>query len=92
MCDEIINVTDSLSTNVKNTITTNITNTISTNVTIIVSINSNDKKVRYKMNCYILYMFQLVIILLLIIAIICHRYIRQKHIGALTISKWKIMG
>ena len=43
--DEIINFTVSISTN--------LTNTISGNVTSTVSINPDDKKVRYKMDCYI---------------------------------------
>ena len=45
MSDNIISVTDSVSTNG--------TNTISTNVTITVSIKSDNKKVRYKMDCCI---------------------------------------
>ena len=56
LCHEIINVTDNVSKNV--------TNTISTNVMSSVSINSDDEKVRYKMNFYILHMFLLVTILL----------------------------
>ena len=51
-CDEIISVTNSVSTNV--------TNTISTIVTSIVSINSDHKKIRYKMDCYILHTFLVV--------------------------------
>ena len=35
------------------------------------------KKVRYKMDCYILHTVLLVIILLLIIAIICYHYVRH---------------
>ena len=62
MCDKIINATDSVSANVTNGILTNITNTISKNVTSIVSINSDDKKVRCKMNFYILRTVLLVII------------------------------
>ena len=42
---------DSVSKSVTNTILTNITNTISTTVTSTVSIKSNDKKVRYKIDC-----------------------------------------
>ena len=49
MCDEIPNVTYSVPTNV--------TDTIPTNVTSSVSINSDDKKVRYEMDCYILHTF-----------------------------------
>ena len=36
--------------------------------------NSDDEKVRYKMNCYILHPILLVIKLLFIIAIICFHY------------------
>ena len=53
------------------------------------SINSDGKKVRYKMNCYILHTVLLVVILLFIIVIICYHYTKhrskQKCIGALTI-------
>ena len=61
----------------------------STNITSTVSINSDDKKVRYKIDCYILHTTLLVIILLLIIAIICYHHTKhrskQKDINALTI-------
>ena len=57
----IINATESVSTNV--------TNTISTIVKSTVLINSDYKKVRYKMDCYVLHWFLLVTILLFIIAI-----------------------
>ena len=81
--DEIILVMDIAST--KNT------NIIATNV----SINSDDKKVRYKIDCYILHTVLVVIMLLLIITIICYHYskqrTKQKGIDALTIQKWKIM-
>ena len=50
------------------------THTTSMNVVSTVSINSDNKKVKYKMNCYALHMFLLAIILLLIIAIICYHY------------------
>ena len=80
-CNEIINVMDSVSTNVTNTIPTNVANTVST--------NSGDKKVKYKIDCYILHTFLLVIILLFIIAIICYHYTKQrlkrKRAGALKI-------
>ena len=46
-------------------------------VTSTVSINSEDRKVRYKRDCYILHTILLVIILLCIITIIC--YIYAKH-------------
>ena len=42
------------------------------NVTSIVPNKSDDKKVRYKMDCYNLHEFLLKIILLFIIAIICY--------------------
>ena len=80
MCDEIKNAVDCVSTNV-----TYITNTIRSNVMKTVSINSNDEKVRYKIDCYILHTVLLVILLLLIIAIICYHYTKQKLIGALAI-------
>ena len=53
-CDEVINFRDSVSTNV--------TNTISKNVTVTVPINSDDKKVRYKMDYYIFHTFLIVVI------------------------------
>ena len=70
VCNRTMEAVDSVSTNVTNTIPTNMINTISTNVTSTVSINLDDEKGRYKMNCYILHTFFLVIILLLIIAVI----------------------
>ena len=50
---------DIVSTNMTNTIPKNMTNTISPNV----STNSDDKEVKYQMDCYILYTVLLVIIL-----------------------------
>ena len=44
ICDEIMNVIDSASTNVTNAILTNATNIILANVASTVSINSDDKK------------------------------------------------
>ena len=85
---KVVNVTDSVSVNVTNTLSTNLTNTLSTNVTSTVSINSDDKKVRYEIACYILHTFFLENIMLLIIAIICHHYRKnssKKHIGTLAI-------
>ena len=70
VCDEIINAIDNTSTNVTNTIPTIMTKSLSINVTSAVSINSGDKKTSYKVDCYILHTFLLVITLLLIIAII----------------------
>ena len=54
----------------------NVTSIIQTNVLSTVSINSDSKKVRHKMNCYILHTFLLLDILLLLIAIICYHYIK----------------
>ena len=54
-----------------NFVSTNVANTISTNM----PTNSDDKKVQYKIHCYILHNTLLLIILQLIIAFIC--YIRQ---------------
>ena len=62
VCDEIIYVMD----------------IISANVTSAVSTNSDDKKVRYTLVCYILRTVLLVIILLFIIAIICYPYAKHK--------------
>ena len=78
MCDEIINVTDSASTNVINTILRNMTNTISINVMSTVSKNSDDKKVRYKIDCCILHTVLLVIISLYIITIIRYHYVKHR--------------
>ena len=64
MSDEIINVTDSVSIKITNTIPTNVTSTV--------SINSDHKKVRNKMDCYILHTFLLATVLLFITAIICY--------------------
>ena len=88
MCDEIINATDSASTNVTNAIPTNMTNVISANVTSTVPINFDNNNVRYQMNCHILSKVLLVIALLFII-VICYHYTKhrskQKHITTLTI-------
>ena len=78
-----------VTTNVANTLSTNMTNTISTySIASTVSIDFHDKKVRYKMDCFIFHTVLLVIILLFRIAIICYHYakhrLKQKHIGALT--------
>ena len=53
------------------------TKTIATNDMSTMLKNSDDKKVRHKMNCYILHAVLLVIILLLRLAIICYHY--AKH-------------
>ena len=57
---------------------TNAGNTMQTNIASTASINYNDKKVRYKIDCYILYTVLLVIILLLIITTICYRSIKHR--------------
>ena len=49
---------------------TKMTNTIATNVTSTMLTNSDDKKVKYKVNCYIIHTALFVIIVLLIIDII----------------------
>ena len=56
------------------------TNNIATNL----SVNCHAKKVRYKIDCYILNTVLLAIILLLMINIICCYYAKQKGINALT--------
>ena len=77
VCDEIISVKDIVSTKRTNTIATN------------VSINPDGKKVRHKIDCFILHAVLLVIILLLILTIICYHYgkhrPKQKSIDGLTI-------
>ena len=72
--DEIIYVMNTVPTNMTNTIPTNITNAMSTNA----STNSDSKRVRYEMDCYILHIILLVIILLFIISIICYLYTKHK--------------
>ena len=69
-CDEIIFVMDIA--------TTNMANTIATNATSVVSINCHNKKVRFKVDCYILHTVILEIILLLIITIICYHYAKYR--------------
>ena len=74
---EIISVMDIVSTKMTNTTATNM------------SKNSDDKKVRYKTDCYILHTVLLAIILLLIIVIICYQYAKhrskEKDIDSLTV-------
>ena len=76
-CDDIVSVMDIVSTKMTNTRATN------------VSINCHTKKVRCKIDCYILHMVLLAIIKLLIVTIICYHYekhrLKQKGINALTI-------
>ena len=62
--------------NVMDIVSTEKTNTIATNV----STNSDGKKVRYKMDCYILHTVLLVITLSMIITIICYHYAKLKNI------------
>ena len=75
--DETISVMGIVSTKIINTLATN------------VSINSYDKKLRYKIDYYILNAILVVIISLLIITIICYHYAKhrskQKSIDALAI-------
>ena len=72
VCDEIINVLDKVSTNLANNIPTNVTSTT--------SINSDNEKVRHRMDCYI-HTISLVIIslfiLLVAISVDCYYYTRR---------------
>ena len=74
---------------ITDSVSTNMTNTMSTNLTSAVSITSDDKNIINKTDCYILYTFLLVVILLFIITIACYNYAKyrskQKTIGTLTI-------
>ena len=72
---------------VMNTTSTKKTNTVAANM----SINHYDKKVRYKIDCYILHTVLFAIIFLMITTIICYHYARkiQKRIEVLTISDGK---
>ena len=63
-CEEIISVMDIVSTKMTRTIATNL------------SINSDDLKVRYKTDCYVLAPVLLVTILPLITTIICYHYVK----------------
>ena len=58
VCDDVIIVADSVSTNVTNTVSANVTSTL--------PIHSDDKKVRYKIDYYILHTFLLVTTLLFV--------------------------
>ena len=62
VCDEIRSATDSTWTNVTNAVATNFTSTI--------SINSDEKKVGYKMDYYILHTFLLVTISLFLLLLV----------------------
>ena len=72
-------------------VSTKKTNIIATNV----SINRPSKKLRCKIDSYILHPLSIVIILLQIIAIFHYHYAKhwskQKDTDTLTISKWRIM-
>ena len=72
MCNEIINVAYSVSTNMTTTVPTNVTSTI--------SINSYNEKARYNMDCYILHTFLLVTISLFIIPIIWYYYAKHRSL------------
>ena len=78
VCDENVNATDSISINVANIIPRNMANAISRNVTSNRSNNSDHKKVRYKMDCYILHTVLLVIILSFTIAIVWYHYAKHR--------------
>ena len=64
--DQIISVIDIASLKMTNTIATN------------VSIIADNKKVRHKIDCYILHTILLVTILLLIITIISYHYVKHR--------------
>ena len=55
-------------------VSTRKTNTIATNVTK----NCHSKKVRYKIDCYILHTVLLVIMLILRITVICYHYAKHR--------------
>ena len=71
VCEEIINVTNSVSTNVIKAIPTNATNTISKNVTSTGSTDFHNKAI-YRMGCYNLRTVLLVTILVSINPTICY--------------------
>ena len=77
MLDEIKNSAYSVSASLTNTVPTFVANTISTNVTSMMSTNSYGKKVKYKIDCYILHTVLLVIILF-IIAVIYYHYTKHR--------------
>ena len=68
---------DHVSANVINTIPTNMANTISSNVSGTTSANSDCKKIRYKVSCYISHTVLLLILLLFLVTIISYHY--AKH-------------
>ena len=87
VCNEIVSITDSVSTNVISSVPANVTSNV--------SINFDNKKIRYKMNCYNLQMFMLVVILLFLITIICYHYTKHwsklKKYCSIDNIKWRIM-
>ena len=87
VCNEIVSITDIVSTNVISSVPANVTSNV--------SINSDNKKIRYKMNCYNLQMFMLVVILLFLITIICYHYTKHwsklKKYCSIDNIKWRIM-
>ena len=70
LCDKLKCALDIALTKVLNVITINVTSTM--------LINWHIKKIRYKMDCYILQTVLLVIILLSIITIICYHYVKHR--------------
>ena len=66
VCDEIMSVMDFVLTKMINATATNI------------STNCHNKKIKYKVDCYILHTVLLVIILLLIITIFCYLYSKNR--------------
>ena len=77
-CVEIINVMNILSMIVKNTKPTNVTNIAAAKVMSTVPINSDGKKVRCKIDCYLLQKLLLVTMSLFIIVIICYHCINYR--------------
>ena len=77
VCNEIINATDNVLATETNAIPANMTNCASTNVTSTMPRNSDGRKVRYKIDFYVLHTLLKVILLLFTIAIISYHY--TKH-------------
>lgn len=63
---------------VERIVPTNVANIISTNIASTVLVNSDNKKVSYKMDYYILYRFLLVTMLLFIVVIISYHYAKHR--------------
>ena len=85
--NEIVSIMDIVSKNVISSVQANVTSNV--------SMNSDNKKIRYKMNCYNLQMFMLVVILLFLITIICYHYTKHwsklKKYCSVDNIKWRIM-